>query len=368
METKSPNQKIIEKLRRNFPAVAGLIVIGLSIFTAIFAYVIVPDNTPNANEQFPSLALQAPGFSVQMLVLKKENQNSSSFLNGFFNGKERIYELIPIQNCTSTNNETITITKYNPYNESGFKENIPSSSVYKKNGVPVIKIKQFILGTDNLGRDVFSRLIVGARVSLIVGFIAVLVATLVGIFIGSIAGFYRGWVDKLVMWKLSVFWSIPTLLLAMALYIGLKDFFASSYLIIITAIGLTMWVEMARVVRGQIFALREIQFVEAAHSLGFSDFRVMFRHIVPNLIGPIVVIMSSNFANAILIEAGLSFLGLGIQPPSPSWGGMLSEFKDMVGTNLSYLAIFPGFLIMLLVLSFNLVGNGLRDAIDIKRN
>lgn len=368
MKNKSPNQKIIEKFSRNFPAMFGIVVIGLSILTAIFAYIIVPDNTPNANEQFPSLALQAPGFSVQMIAIKNQVQNSSSFFKDVFRGKTKNYELIPIQNYEVINNEKIIITKYNLYNVNGIKETILASSVYKKNDVPLIKNRTFLLGTDNLGRDVFSRLIIGARVSLIVGFTAVLVATLVGILIGSIAGFYRGWVDKLVMWKLSVFWSIPTLLLAMALYIGLKDFFASSYLIIITAIGLTMWVEMARVVRGQIFSLREIQFVEAAHSLGFSDLRVMLRHIVPNLIGPIIVIVASNFANAILIEAGLSFLGLGIQPPSPSWGGMLSEFKDMVGTNLSYLAIFPGFLIMILVLSFNLVGNGLRDAIDIKRN
>ena len=110
----------------------------------------------------------------------------------------------------------------------------------------------------------------------------------------------------------------------------------------------------------------EIQFVEAAESLGFSDLRVIFRHILPNLLGPIVVIMASNFANAILVESGLSFLGLGVQAPAPSWGGMLSEFKDFIGTNLSYLAIIPGFLIMLLVLSFNLVGNGVRDALDIK--
>lgn len=165
---------------------------------------------------------------------------------------------------------------------------------------------------------------------------------------------------------MSVFWSLPTVLLAMALFIGLKKYFDNNIWLIFIAIGITMWVNMARMVRGQMKAFKEIQFVEAAGSLGFSDFRIIFKHILPNLLGPIVVVMASGFASAILIESGLSFLGLGVQAPAPSWGSMLAEFKDFIGTKLSYLALLPGFLIMLLVLSFNLVANGLRDALDIK--
>ncbi len=135
---------------------------------------------------------------------------------------------------------------------------------------------------------------------------------------------------------------------------------------IFIAVGLTMWVDTARIVRGQFIALRELEFVSAARSLGFSDARIIFKHILPNILGPIIVVACANFANAILVESGLSYIGLGIQPPAPSWGSMLNEYKDFIDTNKAYLALFPGLAIMMLVLAFNLLGNGLRDALDVK--
>ena len=191
---------------------------------------------------------------------------------------------------------------------------------------------------------------------------SVFISIVIGIFLGSIAGYFRGWVDNAVLWIINVVWSIPTLLLVIAITLALGKGFWQIFI----AVGLTMWVEVARVVRGQVLSLREKEFVEAGKSLGFSNFRIIFRHILPNVMGPVIVISASNFANAILIEAGLSFLGIGAQPPMSSWGSMIKDHYGYIIVDAAYLAVLPGIAIMLLVLAFVLVGNGLRDAIDSK--
>jgi len=169
-------------------------------------------------------------------------------------------------------------------------------------------------------------------------------------------------VDDIIMYIINTFWPIPVLLLIFALILALGREFWQIYL----AVGLVMWVEVARVVRGQFLSVREKEYVEAAESLGFSDFRTIFRHVLPNTIAPIIVITAANFASAIIIEAGLSFLGIGVKPPMPSWGTMLNEYYGYVGTDKAFLAFLPGLSIMVLVLAFNLLGNGLRDALDVK--
>ena len=229
-----------------------------------------------------------------------------------------------------------------------------------------IERRTFWLGSDKFGRDIFSRLLIGVRVSLSVGLISVGISLIIGIFLGAMAGYFRGWVDEGIMWVINVFWSVPTLLLAMGLYISAGSLIENKLVMIFIAVGLTMWVETARIVRGQFIVIREMEYVSAAKSLGYSDLRIIFRHIVPNIMGPIIVVACANFAGAILVESGLSFIGLGIQPPAPSWGSMLNEYRDFINTDNAYLALFPGSAIMLLVLAFNLVGNGLRDALDVK--
>lgn len=235
------------------------------------------------------------------------------------------------------------------------------SATFKENSNRLVS-KRYVLGTDVFGRDVFSRLVLGTRVSLSVGVISVFISLVLGILLGLAAGYYRGWVDNVVMWLINVIWSLPTLLLVIAITFALGKGFWQIFL----AVGLTMWVELARIVRGQVFSLREMEYIQAAKMLGFSDFRIMLKHILPNCLGPIVVICAANFASAILLEAGLSFLGLGVQPPFPSWGQMLNENYTYIAFGAAHLALAPGIAIMLLVMSFNFVGNGLRDALDVK--
>jgi peptide/nickel transport system permease protein len=225
-----------------------------------------------------------------------------------------------------------------------------------------IVTRRFILGTDQFGRDMLSRLLIGTRVSLSVGFISVFISLVIGILLGALAGFFRGRTDEVIIWFINVVWSIPTLLLVIAITFALGKGFWQVFI----AVGLTMWVEVARVVRGQIISIREKEFVEAGKALGFRNSRIIVRHILPNVMAPVIVISAANFASAILIEAGLSFLGIGVQPPMPSWGSMIRENYAYIILDSAYLAILPGIAIMIMVLAFMLIGNALRDALDVR--
>ena len=176
------------------------------------------------------------------------------------------------------------------------------------------------------------------------------------------AGYYGGKTDNVIMWFINVIWSMPTLLLVFGITLTLGKGFWQIFI----AVGLTMWVSVARVVRGQVLALREMEYIQAAKALGLKNLRIIVRHILPNVLGPVIVIAAANFASAIIIEAGLSFLGVGIQPPTPSWGLMIKENYNFIITHNPALALAPGVAIMILVLAFNLLGNGLRDALDVR--
>lgn len=214
-------------------------------------------------------------------------------------------------------------------------------------------------GTDDLGREVFVRMLYGARISLLVGFVAVGISTLIGIILGSLAGYYGNWVDALVMRFVDIMLCFPTFFLILAVIAFLNP----SIWNIMIVIGLTSWMGVARLIRAEFLSLRQRDFVLAAQALGASDLRLIFRHILPNAMSPVLVSATLGVAGAILTESALSFLGIGVQPPTPSWGNMLIVGKQTLGSAW-WLSVFPGLAILITVLGYNLLGEGVRDALD----
>lgn len=372
----TPNQIAIERFKKNITGVISLIFIIICGFIALFAYFIMPDKTPYANTQILELSTRKPGFEVDMLLIPKQNvAKETGFLSQLMYGKPSPYRQIPIDSIKVEKTRTIAYV-YNPDDNCQNEvtiipndeivpgmtfNNIDETNTYIINNC--ISHRKFILGTDQFGRDFLSRLLLGTRISFSVGFIAVFMSILIGILIGCLGGFFRGWVDDLMVWLINVVWSIPTLLIVIAITFVL----GKGVIQVFIAVGLTMWVEVARITRGQILSVRETTFVEAGRALGFGHARIILRHIIPNIINPIIVTSAANFASAILLEAGLSFLGIGVQPPMPSWGSMIKENYAYIILNDAYLAILPGIAIMLLVLAFMLFGNALGDVLDVKK-
>jgi peptide/nickel transport system permease protein len=352
------SQNAWRRLKKNKGAMAGLIVIFLAVLVGIFAYFLGVDSTPNADRQVVEIMASKPGYTQLFLRVKKEKQISTT---GFFQrllfGAEDKYLYVPI-NSFKENGDSVFVEKY-------IDEGLQEKQVYAKNDLAekkFIESKTFWLGTDTFGRDILSRLLVGVRVSLAVGLITVLISLSIGIILGAVAGYFGGKTDNIIMWFINVIWSMPTLLLVFGITLTLGKGFWQIFI----AVGLTMWVSVARVVRGQVLALREMEYIQAAKALGLKNMRIIIRHILPNVLGPVIVIAAANFASAIIIEAGLSFLGVGIQPPTPSWGLMIKENYNFIITHNPALALAPGIAIMILVLAFNLLGNGLRDALDVR--
>lgn len=320
---------------------------------ALFAYVIAPDNTANANTMHITIQAKPMGFTTYMLQETAAN-SPQSFWDKLVNGSNVFIKETPISNDFRIKENTL---EYKPKLQNDF------ISILKKENIKIIK-KTFWLGTDKYGRDMLSRLIIGARISFSIGIVAVTISLLIGLLLGTIAGYYGGFADSVIMWFINVTWSIPTILLVIAITVSLGKGLWQIYL----AVGLTMWVEVARIVRGQTKSIKNLQYIEAAKVLGLSDLRIITKHIIPNIIGPVIVISASNFAASILVESGLSFLGLGAQPPTPSWGIIIKNHYNYIVTGKAYLAIIPGFLIVSLVLSFMIIGNSLRDKWDVKNN
>jgi peptide/nickel transport system permease protein len=327
------------------------------VIIALLGYLISPDPTPFANDQYLELGLKKPGTEVTFLPVRlKEEPVRHNFLYRMLFGQKSRFSSIPVSSWRREGNR-IVISEY---------ADPPAARAvdlsFSSREVDLPYSRRYWLGTDRFGRDYFSMLIIGTRVSLAVGFISVFISLLIGIFLGAVGGYFRGWIDNVVVWIINVVWSIPTLLLVIAITFALGKGFWQVFV----AVGLTMWVEVARVVRGQILGIREKEYVEAGRALGFSNFRIIFHHILPNIMGVVIVISAANFASAILLEAGLSFLGIGVQPPMPSWGSMIKENYGYIILDSAHLAILPGLAIMMMVLAFMLVGNALRDALDVK--
>ena len=220
---------------------------------------------------------------------------------------------------------------------------------------------EHLLGTDGFARDVLSRMLYGARISLSIGFVAVGISVTIGTLVGSVAGFLGGWVDTVIMRVVDIVISIPRIILLIAIIAALQE--PASIFLIIAVLGFTQWPYTSRIVRSEVLSLREREYVQAAKALGYSRWRIIRRHLIPNALAPVIVAATLGIGNTIVMESGLSFLGLGIQPPTPSWGSMAANGRQVLLTAW-WLSTFPGLAIVLVVLSFNLVGDGLRDALD----
>ncbi|MFL5766064.1 MAG: ABC transporter permease [Bacteroidia bacterium] len=389
-----------QRLKKNKLAMFGLVVIFLCMMMALLGYSITPDSTPDANDQLLELSKKPPGFEVKMLQTRKnETSHHVNFFYRMIYGEVSDFRSIPFSDYHFEGNDIVvreytgdekrqgTDIRYNladavyaiDYNtpiennvEKGYIEFYEFGSGKKiRKTVKELRdeveknyiiTRKYILGTDPSGRDLLSRLIIGTRVSFSVGFVSVFISVIIGVLMGALAGYYRGRTDDVIIWIINVVWSIPTLLLVIAITLALGKGFWQVFV----AVGLTMWVEVARVIRGQVMSLREKEFIEAGRALGYTNFRIIWRHVLPNVMGPVIVISAANFASAILIEAGLSFLGIGAQPPTASWGAMINAHRGYIIGDAPYLAFLPGLAIMFMVLAFVLLGNGLRDSLDTK--
>lgn len=355
-KSNSLSHTAVQRFKESTSGLLSFIYICICGLIAIFCYVISPDNSSNANQMHLEIHSRKPGFTTKMLEIPVEQKQSVfSFL---LHGKTTPNIEIPISEYR-VDEKNLYITEVS--SKQGEELTYPLSD-FENSIDTYIKTKTYYFGTDRYGRDLLSRILIGTRISFFIGFIAVFISLVLGISIGATAGYFGGKLDAFIMWLINITWSIPTLLLVIAITLALGKGFWQVFI----AVGMTMWVEVARVVRGQILSSKKLQYVEAAKALGYSDLRIIFKHILPNIMGPIIVISAANFAGAILIESGLSFLGIGAQPPTPSWGGIIKDHFNYIILGKPYLAIIPGIAIMSLVMSFMLIGNTLRDALDVK--
>ena len=316
---------------------------------SFLGYGITLDVTPQANRLMPEWSQLKPGSQKYGVLLKRKADRSFWY---WLSGDEGAGEVLSVFGKVTFGKDSISFV----YEKTGMPMRVAKSDLQSEEPASF----RFLLGTDNFGRDILSRLIIGARISLSIGCLAMLLSLIIGIGIGLSAGYFGGRVDAVLSWLITVFWSIPTLLLAL----GLSVFMGKGYYQVLIATGLSTWVEVARIVRGQTMQLKNQEFILFAKITGFSNMRILLKHILPNLTGSLTVLATTNFASAILLEAGLGFLGLGVAPPTASWGIMVKENLGYLVLDQAYLAITPGLAIMILVMAFNLMSMGIREVLE----
>ncbi len=360
-----PFKKLGFKSLNNIPYYLSLLFIFSCLFISIFSFFIIPDKTVNANSMNLNIQSMKPGFSVKILSIPSFEKRN---LKSYFFGLEKPIEQYAI-NDYHFSNDSIIFSIYNKFIDFTEINSLPLS-VFKNNNVHnnVQNIQKiiseeyindiiFLFGTDLYGRDLFSRVLLGTRVSLSIGIMAVLISTFIGLLLGSIGGYFGGIIDKIIVYIINVFWSIPTLLLVIAISLSLGKGFWQVYI----AIGFSVWVDVARLVRGKVISEKNKDYISASKILGFNNIYIIIYHILPNIIGPILIISAANFASSILLESGLSFLGIGTQPPLPSWGYMIKENYQYIILGNAYLALIPALCLVSLVSSFMFLSNYYSD-------
>lgn len=352
--------KNIKKFLRTYTGPLGLLVVVLWILISIFAVILSPDKTPLADNINGNLALREPGSEV--VVYKQDlglDIKPANWFKRSFWGVQKKYREVPVFKLQFKNDSALIRVYDRGFPKEQIRvalEGLDTASWKEEN----LLFKEFKWGADKRGRDLMSQVFHGSRISILVGFFALAIALIIGISLGLVSGYFGGRIDQVIQFIISVMWTLPTFVLVLAFSVSLGKGLWQMML----AIGLVSWVDIARLVRGQVLSIKEKEYIQAAQILGFSNLRILFKHILPILRGNILILASANFASAILLEAGLSFLGMGVEPPTPSWGILIQEHFSFITFGKAYLALIPGLCLASLVLSVNLLSNALRDVFD----